>query len=231
MFTSKLVALFVLVGPIRECSCKPNVCFVSFNKPNQLKLPDKPATTSSTVLCSYQCNEVTCLSCCAIVWQGSVLISVTFMPSWHFGFKWHRPHIVFVQGGSGAAHASPWHTCTSWDYCRFFIHHFGFSVSTCCFRLLLLQFFIWICSWNFIFGLAYSHMSDSSSDTTHEAILHNVVSRQRRLEQQVQAIQSSVATLQQQLTIIQQQLQLLLHIHGHSDSKTTVASPRTSTTR
>ena len=34
MFTSKLVALFVLVGPIRECSCKPNVCLVSFlNKP------------------------------------------------------------------------------------------------------------------------------------------------------------------------------------------------------
>jgi len=74
-------------------------------------------------------------------------------------------------------------------------------------------------------------MSDSSSDTTHAAILHNVVARQRRLEQQVQAIQSSLATLQQQLTIIQQQLQLLLHIHGHSDSKPTVASPRTSTPR
>ena len=36
MFTSKLVALFVLVGPIRECSCKPNVClwFLFLDKPN-----------------------------------------------------------------------------------------------------------------------------------------------------------------------------------------------------
>ena len=190
MFTSKLVALFVLVGPIRECSCKPNVCLVSFFKPK-------------------------------------------FMPSWHFGFKRVLSGIApyrFCSGGPGVAHA-PRHTCTSWDYRRFLIDHFGFSVPTCCFRVLLLQFFIWICSWIFIFGLAYFHMSDSSSDTTHEAILHNVVSRQRRLEQQVQAIQSSVATLQQQLTIIQQQLQLLLHIHGHSDSKPTVASPRTSTPR
>ena len=141
------------------------------------------------------------------------------------------PYRFLCVGGPGAIDAPPWHTCTSWDYCCFFIDHFGFSVSFCCFHVLLLQFFIWLCSWISILGLAYFHMSDSSSDTTHEAILHNVVSRQRRLEQQVQAIQSSVATLQQQLTIIQQQLQLLQHIHGHCDSETTVDSPRTSTNR
>jgi TolA-binding protein len=59
-------------------------------------------------------------------------------------------------------------------------------------------------------------MSDSSSDTTHEAILHNVVSHQLRFARQLQQLQTSVSSLQQQLNTIQEQLQILLAAHGHS---------------
>ena len=59
-------------------------------------------------------------------------------------------------------------------------------------------------------------MSDSSSDTTHEAILHNVVSHQLRFARQLQQLQTSVSSLQQQLNTIQEQLQMLLAAHGHS---------------
>ena len=76
----------------------------------------------------------------------------------------------------------------SWDFSQVFQSCFG-----CCFLF-----------W----------MSDSSSDTTHEAILHNVVSHQRRFAQQLQQLQTSVETLQQQLNFIQGQLQTLLISHG-----------------
>ena len=57
-------------------------------------------------------------------------------------------------------------------------------------------------------------MGDSSSDTTHEAILHNLVSHQRRLSRQVTQIQTDIQSLQVQLTQIQTQLQLLLVQYG-----------------
>ena len=59
-------------------------------------------------------------------------------------------------------------------------------------------------------------MSDSSSDTTHEAILHNLVSHQLRLSRQVAQIQTDIQSLQIQLTQIQAQLQLLL-VHNGSE--------------
>lgn len=61
-------------------------------------------------------------------------------------------------------------------------------------------------------------MSDSSSDTTHEAILHNLVSHQLRLSRQVTQVQNDLQTLQVQLTQIQSQLQLLLRYHGSQDT-------------
>jgi hypothetical protein len=61
-------------------------------------------------------------------------------------------------------------------------------------------------------------MSDSSSDTTHEAILHNLVSHQLRLSRQVTQVQNDIHSLQAQLTQIQSQLQLLLVQHGGKDT-------------
>ena len=53
-----------------------------------------------------------------------------------------------------------------------------------------------------------------SSDTTHEAILHNVVTHQLRLTRQVTQIQSDLNSLQTQLHHIHKQLQTLLAFHG-----------------
>ena len=53
-----------------------------------------------------------------------------------------------------------------------------------------------------------------SSDTTHEAIRHNVVTHQLRLTRQVTQIQSDVNSLQTQLHQIHRQLQTLLAFHG-----------------
>ena len=57
-------------------------------------------------------------------------------------------------------------------------------------------------------------MSDSSSDTTHEAILHNVVSHVLTLRQQVTQIQTDLKHLTEQLAQIQTILQSLAPQHG-----------------
>ena len=57
-------------------------------------------------------------------------------------------------------------------------------------------------------------MSDSSSDTTHEAILHNVVSHVLTLRQQVTQIQADLKHLTEQLAQIQTILHSIVHQHG-----------------
>ena len=58
------------------------------------------------------------------------------------------------------------------------------------------------------------HLMSESSDTTHEAILHNVVTHQLRVARQVTQIQSDLNALKSQLNTIQTQLQTLLTLHG-----------------
>ena len=66
--------------------------------------------------------------------------------------------------------------------------------------------------WRFI-GFCL-HLLSESSDTTHEAILHNVVTHQLRVARQVTQIQSDLTALKSQLNTIQVQLQTLLTLHG-----------------
>ena len=56
-------------------------------------------------------------------------------------------------------------------------------------------------------------MSEASSETTHEAILHNVVSHVLNLRQQVTQVQTDLQTLQVQLGQIQATLQQLVLLH------------------
>ena len=57
-------------------------------------------------------------------------------------------------------------------------------------------------------------MSDSS-DTTHEAILHNVVAHQLALRRQISEIQTELQTVQLQLAQVLEQLQVLLGTARH----------------
>ena len=61
-------------------------------------------------------------------------------------------------------------------------------------------------------------MSEASSDTTHEAILHNVVSHVLNLRQQVTQVQTDIQTLQVKLDQIQATLQQLVLLHESSVS-------------
>ena len=54
-----------------------------------------------------------------------------------------------------------------------------------------------------------------SSDTTHEAILHNVVSHQRALRRQVTEIQTELQTVRCQLAQVLEHLQALLGTPPH----------------
>ena len=57
-------------------------------------------------------------------------------------------------------------------------------------------------------------LTASSSDTTHKAILHNLVSHQRNLQRQVTDIQRELRFLKQQLSGIAEQLHQLLGSHA-----------------
>ena len=135
-------------------------------------------------ICSYQCD--------------------IYFSCWHFGLKWHPPRIFvhcFMQRRGTSGHRGALATsCPD--------HHFPFQFAAVL-SWDFSQVFQSCCGCCFLFW-----MSDSSSDTTHEAILHNVVSHQRRFAQQLQQLQTSVETLQQQLNFIQGQLQTLLISHG-----------------
>ena len=61
-------------------------------------------------------------------------------------------------------------------------------------------------------------MSEASSDTTHEAILHNVVSHVLTLRQQVTQVQTDIQNLQVKLDQIQATLQQLASRHEPSVS-------------
>ena len=53
-------------------------------------------------------------------------------------------------------------------------------------------------------------MSDSSSDTTHEAILHNLVAHNRTLQRQVGALSQDIQDLRNQITVLTSLVQRLV---------------------
>ena len=53
-------------------------------------------------------------------------------------------------------------------------------------------------------------MSDSSSDTTHEAILHNLVAHNRTLQRQVSALAQDIQDLRDQITVLTSLVQRLV---------------------
>ena len=53
-------------------------------------------------------------------------------------------------------------------------------------------------------------MSESSSDTTHESILHNIVSHQRTLQRQVGDLSQDIQDLRNQITVLTSLVQRLL---------------------
>ena len=60
-------------------------------------------------------------------------------------------------------------------------------------------------------------MSESeSSDTTHEAILHNLVAHQAALKRQISQVQTDLQLVKHQLSLILNQLQFLSGPPGHS---------------
>ena len=72
-----------------------------------------------------------------------------------------------------------------------------------------------------------------SSDTTHTAILHNIIAFHRRLARQVIQLESDVNTLATKVNEVNRKLDLLLDtfaIHDRAASSTsTVPTPTTST--
>ena len=79
-------------------------------------------------------------------------------------------------------------------------------------NILLLQFLFRFVSSLLLLGTL---MSDSdSSDTTHEAILHNVVSHVLHLRQQVAQIRTDLSQLSDQLSQLQASVQILVQQHG-----------------
>ena len=55
-----------------------------------------------------------------------------------------------------------------------------------------------------------SPMSDSSSDTTHEAILHDLVAHNRNLQRQVSALAEDIQDLRNQITVLASLVQRLV---------------------
>ena len=72
-----------------------------------------------------------------------------------------------------------------------------------------------------------------SSDTTHTAILHNIIAFHRRLARQVIQLESDVNTLATKVNEVNRKLDLLLDTFAIDDraasSTTAVPAPRTST--
>ena len=64
---------------------------------------------------------------------------------------------------------------------------------------------------------------DSSSDTTHEAILHNLVNHQRNLHRQVSRLEEQLQTIQIQLNTIQSILHQVFGKRGQSVDTTSKA--------
>ena len=63
-------------------------------------------------------------------------------------------------------------------------------------------------------GHTWMSDADSSSDTTHEAILNNLVAHQRRVQRQINILDDKIEAIQTQLNTIQILLQQLLRDHG-----------------
>ena len=61
-------------------------------------------------------------------------------------------------------------------------------------------------------------MSDSSSDTTHEAILHNLVAHQRALQRQIGELSQELQEIKHQLQVLTRLLHQVVHPpSSHSD--------------
>ena len=68
-----------------------------------------------------------------------------------------------------------------------------------------------------------------SSDTTHEAILHNIVAHQRRLARQVIQLETQLQTLATQVNEINRKLDLLLDTFAiHDRPATALQAPAAS---
>ena len=65
-------------------------------------------------------------------------------------------------------------------------------------------------------------MSDSSSDTTHEAILHNLVSHQRTIQRQIGELSQELQDLKHQLQVLTTLLRQVVHppssLPGHAEA-------------
>ena len=150
------------------------------------------------------------MTCCSLARICSYQCDI-YLTCGHFGLKWHPPRNFvhrFMQRRGTPGHRGVLATSS----CIVLGHSSqpAFSISVCC--SFVLGFFTGLSVLFWLLLLLW--MSDSSSDTTHEAILHNVIRHQRRFAQQLQQLQTSVDTLQQQLSFIQGQLQTLLTSHG-----------------
>ena len=77
----------------------------------------------------------------------------------------------------------------------------------------VLQFALFSGFWHLIFNLMSE--PDSSSDTTHEAILHNLVTHQRNLQRQVSRLEEQIQALQLQIQAIHS---LLQQVFGRRDT-------------
>ena len=73
-----------------------------------------------------------------------------------------------------------------------------------------------------------------SSDTTHTAILHNIIAFHRRLARQVIQLETEVRTLATQVNEVNRKLDLLIDVFAIHDrsasSASTVPAPTTGTT-
>ena len=66
-------------------------------------------------------------------------------------------------------------------------------------------------------------MSDSSSNTTHEAILHNLVSHQRTIQRQIGELSQELQELKHQLQVLTTLLHQVVHppspLPGHAEAE------------